>query len=102
MSHLPIFQLDPGQAKRGPDVGREAIRSLLLAGTVRFVIEDPIMPLSWQDESHSFDFWKHEVQSHLAEPDQRVYLEEWPGEYAYYASQWDDGGTPIIVLKKIH
>lgn len=102
---LPLTQLitPRGDAMCIGDVGAEAIRDLLRLGTVRFVIADVGLELHWISEDHCFEAWKLEVKPHLAEPeDQRVHLDEFPDEYAYFASHWEDGSTPIIVLWKRH
>jgi hypothetical protein len=104
ITRLPLSRLTTprGDAQRIGDADRECIRNLLRAGTVRFVIADVGLPLDWVPEPECFDVWKKEVQRHLAEPGERIRLEEYPGEYAYFASQWEDGSTPIIVLSKAH
>lgn len=84
------------------DVGTDSIRDLLRAGSVRFVVADVGAPLRRVPEAECFDEWKREIQPHLAEPDQAVYLEQFPGGYAYFASQWDDGSSSIILLSKVH
>ena len=84
------------------ELGSELIRNLLKTGATRFVVADVGAPLRWLPEAECFDFWKDEVRPHLAEPDQRVHLDQFPGEYAYFASQWDDGSGAIILLSKTH
>lgn len=79
-----------------------SIRELLKHGQVRFVIAEIGRALDWIAEENRFDFWKRDVQPHLLEPDQRIYLEDFPTEYAYTASRWNDGGKPIILLVKHH
>jgi hypothetical protein len=104
ITKLPLSCLTTarGAATRIGNVGTEALRDLLRGGAVRFVVADVGAPLSWVPEAECFDVWKKEVQPHLAEPDQRIYLEQFPGEYAYFASQWDDGSNPIVLLSKTH
>ena len=104
ITKLPISRLTTprGDATRLGDAGSEAILALLRAGAVRFVVADVGAPLHWVPEADCFELWKNEVKPHLAEPDQRIYLEQFPGAYAYVASRWDDGATPIILLSKAH
>jgi hypothetical protein len=104
ITKLPLSRLTTprGDAARQGDAGKMAIRDLLRTGPVRFVVADVGAPLFWVPEADCFDFWKKEVQPHLAEPDQRAYLEQFPGEYLYFASQWNDGASPIILLSKSH
>jgi hypothetical protein len=104
ITKLPLSHLTTprGEAKRVGDIGFDAIRNLLRVGTVRFVVADVGSPLHWVPETECFDMWKNDVKPHLAGPDQQVYLEQFPDEYAYFASQWDDGSSPIILLSKSH
>ena len=104
ITKLPLSHLTTprGDAKRLGDIGRDAIRKLLRAGSVRVVVADVGFPLHWVPETECFEMWKNDIEAHLAEPDQRVHLEQFPGEYAYFASQWDDGSDPIILLSKAH
>lgn len=104
ITRLPLARLPTprGDATRVGNLGRDAIRHLLRAGVVRFVIADVGAPLRWVPEPECFDVWLNDVQPHLAQPDERVELERFPGEYAYFASQWDDGASPIVLLSKTH
>ena len=104
VTRLPLTQLVTrrGEAMCIGDVGAEAIRNLLRLGMVRFVVADVGLELDWLSEDHCFEVWKQEVKPHLAEPEQQVYLEDFPDEYAYYASHWEDGSTPIVLLAKAH
>ena len=91
-----------GEAKLLGEVGREAIRDLLRAGAVRFVVAEVGQSLRGLPEQDRFEVWKREVQPHLAELGQHARLEQFPGEYVYFASQWEDEATPIILLSKTH
>jgi hypothetical protein len=104
VTSLPLSRLVTarGDAARLCDVGANAIRDLLEHGPVCFVVADVGVALRWVAEGECFTFWKHEVQAHLAEPDQKVRLGQFPGEYAYFASRWDDGGNPVVLLSKAH
>ncbi|HKQ49546.1 MAG TPA: hypothetical protein VJZ71_15850 [Phycisphaerae bacterium] len=104
ITKLPLSRLTTphGEAKRVGDVGVDEIRDLLRAGPVRFVMADVGAPLRWVPEADCFVEWKREIQPHLAEPDQKVYLGQSQGGYAYFASQWDDGSRPVILLSKAH
>jgi hypothetical protein len=104
VTKLPLSRLTTtrGDAKRVSDVGAAAIRSLLRVGAVRFVVANIGASIRWVPEAECFDWWKQEVQPHLAEPNRPAPLEDFPGGYAYYASQWDDGSTPFVLLSKAH
>jgi hypothetical protein len=104
VTRLPLSRLPThlGEATRLGDLGAEAIRNLLKAGPVRFVIADVGAPLHWVPEGDCFKTWKRDILLHVADPDQIAYLERFPGDYVYFASQWDDGSIPIVLLAKSH
>ena len=62
-----------------------------------------VLRLIWIQLTECFQSWKSEACPHLAKKTQ-VVLEEFPGGYDYFASQWDGGdpATPIVVLEKQH
>jgi hypothetical protein len=47
-----------------------------------------------------YDFWKREVKDRIA--DGPADLGNYPCEYCYFASEWSDGGSPIVLLSKAH
>jgi hypothetical protein len=50
--------------------------------------------------SECFDFWKNEAKPHLAS-DTNAVLNEFPGGYCCFASQWEGETTaPIVPLEK--
>jgi hypothetical protein len=104
VNKLPLSRLltPRGDATRMGDIGAESIRELLRRGAVRFVVADVGSELRWVPQVDCFELWKRELQPHLAEPDQLVRLDAFPGCYAYFASQWDDGAEPIVLLSKTH
>ena len=104
ITRLPLSHLvtERGHAKHVKSLGEFEIRQLLRQGSVRFVVAEIGHELRWHPEDACFQVWKAQVQPHLARPDAPNYLETFPEQYAYFASLWDDGGTPIIVLSKAH
>lgn len=104
IAKLPVSRLvtPTGEATRVGDLGSADIRELLRAGEVRFVVADVGHPLNWISQSNCFAIWRQEVQPHLAEPGQKVKLEQFPDQYLYFASRWEDGSHPIILLSKMH
>lgn len=79
------------------------IRRLLRTEPVQFVVADVGAPLHWIPLEDCFAFWKVEVRPHLS-LEERVILNQYPGEYCYCASLWDggDSATPLVVLEKHH
>ena len=73
------------------------------SGFVQFVVVDAGAAPQWIPASECFNFWKTEVKPHLASED-RISLQDFPGEYCYFASKWDsvEPSAPIIVLEKQH
>ena len=104
LTKLPLDRLTSsrGAAQRERELGEKGIQSLLRRSQVRFVIADVGSALRWIPELDAFAFWKDEVKAHLAEPRDAAALQQMPGEYAYFASQWSDGSTPIVLLTKVH
>jgi hypothetical protein len=84
------------------DLRPSEIADRLRSGMVRFVIADVGKPLEWIPNNERYDFWKDELQRHLA-TDDKTMLEDFPGNYCYFASEWKsyDGDT-IILLSKAH
>lgn len=79
------------------------ICDLLQKGRVHFLVANVGAKPRWIPESGCFDFWKREVKAHIAKPGEPVYLESFPGEYFYFASEWQVAGwSPIVVLEMYH
>jgi hypothetical protein len=107
VTKLPLQELwdDRGviKAERLRHLSTADLRELLRVGPVSFVIADVGRELSWVPEDRCFDLWKREVESHLAQPDQRSALEDFPDEYCYFASDWSvNGGPRYVVLERHH
>lgn len=107
ISRLPVEELWDGRrlvsTARVRDLAAPDIVDLLRSGAVRFAVADVGRPFEWVPNNKRFDFWKGEVKPHLADPDSRAALEDFPDEYCYFASEWksSDGGV-IILLSKAH
>jgi len=85
------------------DVGSTDITDLLRSNSVRFVVADVGKPFQWIPQNEKFDFWKTAVKAHLAEPESKAFLEDFPNEYCYYASEWKSfEGESIILFSKMH
>ena len=80
----------------------EDISELLRCGFIQFVVIDIGTTPSWIPPSECFEFWKREAKPHLVK-NSRAILDEFPGDYCYFASQWDSTqAAPIVVLEKWH
>ena len=109
VSQMPLHELwdERGvivSADRVRQLSSSEIAELLRAGRVRFVVADIGSRLQWVAPEKCYSFWKFEAKAHIAEPDPQSYLENFPGEYCYIASEWKvaDGGEPIVLLAKSH
>jgi hypothetical protein len=102
---LQVLWTDDGElpAKRGRWLGRDAVHALLQLGPVRFVIANVGERLRWVSLEDRFKFWKEDVVLRLADTD-RVYLDDFPGAVAYFASEWVVAANelPIILLEVHH
>lgn len=89
-------------AVRGRDLTADDIRDLLRAGPVRFVVANCGHRPAWVSESERFAFWKAEVQPHLSDTAE-ARLDEFPGGYFYFASEWlPASGSPVVLLEMHH
>ena len=94
------FQL---KAERMRYLNKEDIKKALKTGPVKFVVADVGHKLLWIQDSNNYAFWKKEAQAHIVENPEKFFLEDFPGEYAYLASHWQNElGAPIILLEKYH
>lgn len=107
ISRLPVEELWAGQRLvstiKVRDLNASDIADLLRSGVIRFVVADVGKPYEWIPTNERYDFWKDEVKAHLAVPESKVYLEDFPDEYCYFASEWKSyNGETIILLSKSH
>jgi len=107
VSQTPFHELwnDRGvvSAKEMRELNASDIAELLRAGKVQFVLANVGSSLKWIPTEECYSFWKSEVKNHLADPAAENYLEEFPDEYCYFASEWEsEGGKPIVLLVMSH
>jgi len=80
------------------DVGSKEIVDLLRAGDVRFIVADLGLPFEFIPNNETYDFWKTELRPHLADPEEQLSLDSFPGDYCYFASEWKSYDDKVIVL----
>ena len=107
ISRLPVEELWAGQRLvstiKVRDLNASDIADLLRSGVIRFVVADVGKPYEWIPTNERYDFWEDEVKAHLAVPESKAYLEDFPDEYCYFASEWKSyNGETIILLSKSH
>ena len=103
---IPIKELwddrGPVSGLRISELDSESIRLLLKSGPVKFVVADVGLPLQWIEPDDRFDFWKA-TGLNVAIPEQKIPLEHFPNNLAYFASQWAGrDGECIVLLEKYH
>jgi hypothetical protein len=108
VTRLPVESLSDNkgdiEARRERFLSKEALRELLRRHPVEFVVADVGTPLKRVEVGKCYEFWKSEAEAHIvADPDSGFRLEDFPGEYAYVASEWSGQiQTPIVLLEKHH
>jgi hypothetical protein len=108
VTRTPLQELwrSDGSSLDGCDkpLSAEVISGLLRSGLVEFVIADAGSVLNWIPIGGCHSFWKMEVKPHLAKPGVNARLEDFPGRYFYFASQWQDSKSPIpiVLLERNH
>lgn len=106
VTQLPLRELwrDDGFStiRRRKSLSQDDVRQFLASGPVQFVVADVGAVPRWIPASECFDFWKSEVKPHLVGA-AKASLNEFPGEYCYFASQWEgETAVPIVLLEKSH
>lgn len=104
---MPVEEIWAGQKlvsnTKLRDVGVTNIKDLLRLRSVRFAIADIGKSFEFIPDNESYNFWKTEAKIHLAEPESKAFLEDFPNGYCYFASEWKSlDGETIILLSKMH
>jgi hypothetical protein len=103
---LPLRNLwddaGPIAGQRGGPVDEEEIRTMLKAGTLRFVVADCGQPLHWEGIESCWAFWTREVRGNLCFGES-IDLARFPHGYCYTASEWHLAtGERVVVLECHH
>lgn len=89
--------------KRERFLNADEVKQWITQAELRFVIANLSHPLNWIDKKAKFDFWKSELKEHLCEnPSIGCHLEDFIGEYFYFASLWTTNTERVIVVEKYH
>ncbi len=106
VTQLPLTALGAARqgASRTRSLGELEIKALLRSGPVEFVVAEVGRPLRWLPWREGTEFWKGELQPHLARPgDEAIRLDDFPGSYFYWASEWGEAGSaPVILCELSH
>jgi len=108
VNQMPLTQLwnEHGDidARRKRWLTKSALREMLRKHRIEFYVAEMGRPLRRVDVAKCYDFWKSEAEVHVVEdPDVEFRPEDFPGEYAYVASDWSAKmRTPIVLLEKHH
>ena len=107
VTQMPLAELwrDDGftTTSRVRQLTADDITTLLRSGRVQFVVADMGVSPRWIPLRECYDFWKREAQPHLAAPESRASLDDFPDGYCYFASEWSNrDSTPLIVCERHH
>jgi hypothetical protein len=103
---MPLTELwDDGGTLTGERVrnlDQTDLAELLRTGPVQFLVANPGLKLRWIPIAQRFEFWKS-VRPEIAHPEKPIYLNQFPNETAYIASEWRGRtGECLILLEKHH
>ncbi len=79
----------------------EDVRNLLKQDKVQFVVANVGFPLDWVSVDEHLDFFKSELKNRIADNEEN-YLENFSGNYFYYASVWNSDSLISIVLLEMY
>lgn len=107
VTRLPLAELwgDDGftTTSRTRSLTADDITCMLRSGRVHFVVADIGAIPRWVPLVDCYDFWKREVQPHLAMPEAGASLNDFPGGYCYFAAEWSSrDGVSVVVFEMHH
>ena len=102
---MPLTELwdDSGTliGNRIRSLDQPGLRELLGTGPVQFVVAHCGLKLKWIPMEQQFDFWKT-VRLQIADPEKPIYLNQFPNEMAYIASEWRGRAGECLILLESH
>ncbi len=79
------------------------IKAILREHKLEMVVADIGQKLKWINPEVQFTFWKSELKPHLCSDAGKIDIQNFPGEYAYLASEWvGRTGLLLILIEKYH
>jgi hypothetical protein len=101
---LPLDELwtsdGPVDARRGRQVGAERIKEILRKRTAVFARADIGFPLTWYRGPDAAAFWRV-AKPNLSEG-AAAYLDQFPGGFCYFATEWASAHGPVVSFEKSH
>lgn len=77
------------------------VRELMGAGPVQYIVANCGAGLNWIPIQERFRFWKA-VQSQVVDASRPIYLERFPNQTAYTASEWRGRDGECLILLETH
>ena len=109
VTHIPMNEIWNKnvtiEAKRKRYLTLNDIKSILSNNNaIQFIVANIGNELDWISLDECFNFWKSEIKPHLvSNPDEEFFLEDFPNEYSYVASEWFwELQTPVVLLEMHH
>jgi hypothetical protein len=89
----------PLPLRRGDDLDRSAVETMLRKDPVQFIVAEVGSPLEWIPLDDSRKFWRRDAAERLVGPKETGRLDDFTESYFYRAQAWtDDGGECVLVL----
>jgi len=89
----------PGERIRHLD--ENLIRGLMGTGQVQFIVAICGTKLNWIPMQERFEFWKA-IRPQVADALRPIYLERFPNQTAYIASEWRGRAGECLILLETH
>jgi hypothetical protein len=77
------------------------IRGLMGTGQVQFIVANCGAKLNWIPMQERFDFWKA-IRPQVADALKPIFLERFPNQTAYIASEWRGRAGECLILLEMH
>ena len=105
VTKLPLTELwDEMGALNGESIrhlDESLIRELMRGGQVQFIVATSGAKLNWIPMQERFEFWKT-VRPQIADALKPIYLERFPNQIAYVASEWRGRSGECLILLETH